>query len=847
VFSGCAPTAKATDPVTGTPNNTTAAAVIDPQFSPTAGTFSVDQSVAISTTTSGATIYYTTDGTVPTAASSTYSAPISVAGNTTTMTIKAMATASGMSDSTVVSAAYIINYAQVSTPQFSVAAGSYNTNQNVTITCATAGVSIYYTTNGSVPTTASSSYSAPIAVAGNGTSMTISAIAVKSGMIDSTVGSAAYTIDTVAPTNQNSVVTVSASVLGGGSLTIVAAGTGNTVWLAPAGTTVFVAGPTMTSASGTATSITVPSTPGTYVLYVVDAAGNISVASTAVITVGSGPGLSYTGSPFTLIQNVLITAITPTLTGNAPTNCTSSPLLPTGLSINTTSCQITGTPTVPQTSAAYTITATNAFGNATANINIIVNYYFGGTLSGLTGTLILQNNGANDLTLTNNGAYQFVNGLANGSAYKVTVISQPTNQGCTIANSVNTVSGLDVTNVNVTCATSGTEDTVNWNKTVTSTGNDSAKAIATDSMGNVYVAGNGTNLVNGTSGSDWWIKKYSSAGVEDIVNWNKSFSSAGTNADSANAIAIDSANNIYVVGMGYNLANGTSGQDWWMKKFSSAGVEDAVNWNKSFSSTGTNFDEAFGVAIDSATNVYVVGSRPGGAVVKKFNSNGIEDTLNWNKKLVRSGDVALGAFFGLVIDAADNVYVVGSTFNAVSDYNWWITKFNSNGVEDTVNWNKAFDSSGNTMDEAYSIAIDSANNIYVVGYGFNLVNGASSYDWWIKKFSSVGVEDTVNWNKIFSSTGTNSDYAKSIKIDSSDNIYVVGNGNNFTGATFQDWWLKKFNANGVEDTVNWNKMIDFFGVSDNANSVTVGTGGDIYVAGDCNSADSNWCIKKFAP
>ncbi|MER6418223.1 RICIN domain-containing protein [Streptomyces sp. NPDC001137] len=56
-----------------------------------------------------------------------------------------------------------------------------------------------------------------------------------------------------------------------------------TLWLAPAGTTTFAAGPTMTSASGTATSIRVPQTAGDYRLYVVDAQGNASPASKALV------------------------------------------------------------------------------------------------------------------------------------------------------------------------------------------------------------------------------------------------------------------------------------------------------------------------------------------------------------------------------------------------------------------------------------------------------------------------------------------------------------------------------------------------------------------------------------
>lgn len=82
--------------------------------------------------------------------------------------------------------------AQVATPMFSPVAGTYTEAQNVTITCATAEATIYYTTNGDEPTTSSTEYTAAIPV---NESMTIKAIAVKAGMANSAVASAAYTIN----------------------------------------------------------------------------------------------------------------------------------------------------------------------------------------------------------------------------------------------------------------------------------------------------------------------------------------------------------------------------------------------------------------------------------------------------------------------------------------------------------------------------------------------------------------------------------------------------------------------------------------------------------------------------
>lgn len=81
--------------------------------------------------------------------------------------------------------------AQVKTPTFSVSEGSYIENQSVTISCATDGATIYYTTDGNDPTTSSSTYSSAISIS---STTTVKAMAVKSGLTDSEIASATYTI-----------------------------------------------------------------------------------------------------------------------------------------------------------------------------------------------------------------------------------------------------------------------------------------------------------------------------------------------------------------------------------------------------------------------------------------------------------------------------------------------------------------------------------------------------------------------------------------------------------------------------------------------------------------------------
>jgi hypothetical protein len=199
----------------------TPAAVDTPTFSLTAGTYISAQTVTISDATAGATIYYTTDGTTPTTSSTVYSGSITVSS---TETIEAMATASGYTQSAVANATYTIA-PQAATPTFSLAAGTYTAAQTVTIGDATTGVTIYYTTDGTTPTSQSTLYSGAISVSAN---ETIQAIAVAAGYTNSAVASAAFIINLPPPsfTVSGTAITVTPGATTGNTSTITVSSTG---------------------------------------------------------------------------------------------------------------------------------------------------------------------------------------------------------------------------------------------------------------------------------------------------------------------------------------------------------------------------------------------------------------------------------------------------------------------------------------------------------------------------------------------------------------------------------------------------------------------------------------------
>jgi uncharacterized protein YjdB len=156
-----------------------------PVISPTSGVYAGPQTVTITESTPGTSIYYTTDGSTPTTSSLVYSGPFPV---TKTTTIRAIAAGGGYSSSA--ESVAILTMAAAA-PVISPTSGVYTGPQTVTITAGTPGTSIYYTTDGSTPTTASQVYSGPFTVT---TTTTIRAIAAGGGYSSSAETFAVITV-----------------------------------------------------------------------------------------------------------------------------------------------------------------------------------------------------------------------------------------------------------------------------------------------------------------------------------------------------------------------------------------------------------------------------------------------------------------------------------------------------------------------------------------------------------------------------------------------------------------------------------------------------------------------------
>lgn len=135
--------------------------VATPKLSLEPGSYLGNQILTIQSSTSGARIYYTLDGSEPTEASTEYTSSIELRTSTI---VKARGFKTDYLASEIAVGDYQIFQQKVDTPMFNPPPGDYVGEQMFTITCSTPGAAIYYTTNESQPDDSSYPYNNPLSV-----------------------------------------------------------------------------------------------------------------------------------------------------------------------------------------------------------------------------------------------------------------------------------------------------------------------------------------------------------------------------------------------------------------------------------------------------------------------------------------------------------------------------------------------------------------------------------------------------------------------------------------------------------------------------------------------------------
>ncbi|MTK64219.1 MAG: hypothetical protein F8N15_06820 [Methanobacterium sp.] len=253
------------------------------------GLYNKTQSITLTMSEDG-TIYYTLNGTIPTTNSTKYTGPITIS-NTTTLKFLAVDLAGNLS--TIYSNTYTIDI-KAPTASANVKSGIYNSTKTVTLTTNKAGT-IYYTLNGSTPTTSSNKFTGPITIK---STSTLKYFAIDLAGNKSPVYTATYTIDKTAPK--------AAANVNSGTYN-----TNKTVKLSmnKAGTIYYTLnGKTPTTSSTKYTGpISIKST-STLKFFAVDLAGNKSPVYTKIYTIDKTAPKPVKTTPAQNTQNVSLTA-----------------------------------------------------------------------------------------------------------------------------------------------------------------------------------------------------------------------------------------------------------------------------------------------------------------------------------------------------------------------------------------------------------------------------------------------------------------------------------------------------------------------------------------------------------
>ncbi len=287
-------------------------------------------------------------------------------------------------------------------------------------------------------------------------------------------------------------------------------------------------------------------------------------------------------------------------------------------------------------------------------------------------------------------------------------------------------------------------------------GDDEARSIAVDGLGNVYVTGYSKGSA---PGPDYATIKYNSTGSQ---LWVQRYNGPVNGYANAYSIAIDGLGNVYVTGRSYG---GGVGYDYATIKYNSTG---AVQWVQRYNGTANDNDEAYSITVDGSSNVYVTGTSISigsgyDYVTIKYNSSG---TQQWFQRYSgTSSSSGSDAAFSIAVNDSGNVYVTGESIGFGTLYDYATVKYNSSGV---LQWHQRYNGPGNGYDNAYSIAVDSSGNLYVTGKSLGI---STDFDYATIKYNSSG--DSV-WLRRYNGPGSGEDYANSIAIDGLGNVYVTG-------------------------------------------------------------------------
>jgi uncharacterized delta-60 repeat protein len=337
----------------------------------------------------------------------------------------------------------------------------------------------------------------------------------------------------------------------------------------------------------------------------------------------------------------------------------------------------------------------------------------------------------------------------------------------------------------------------------------------------LYILGDARNAAN-TSSDIILMKRNAATGA---LIWSAAFNSSGNSADHSYSMAIDNAENIYVVGMS-DFQNVSF--EMLVVKFNASGGQQ---WAHTIG--GPGFDRATDVAVDNSGNIYVCGRDEASnyvshMVTMKYQPDGTQQMYEIVQNGVDSSDGAVK----IAVDAQGNIYTAGYVTSSNQQLNGALVKYNQAGAQQ---WVRYYNGASNGDDYINDMKLDAAGNIYMTGTSFNT---PTQNDYITLKYNSAG---TKLWEARYIGNylnGNNSAY--SLGLDAAGNVYVTGASFETTAGT--DIVTVKYSSTGSLQWAMKNNGSVNTGFNEAGYSVAVDNINNVFVAGK-NDADDGIIIK----
>jgi uncharacterized delta-60 repeat protein len=465
-------------------------------------------------------------------------------------------------------------------------------------------------------------------------------------------------------------------------------------------------------------------------------------------------------------------------------------------------------------------------------------YTIGGTVDGVAGPgLVLTDRGV-DLPVAADGPFTLPESVSDGASYDVEVRTQPADQLCTVDRGRGTVSGANVADIAVHCATppvpSGLDPTFgDFGRVSTDVGGDAhGEGVVIQADGGIVTAG--WHTTSTSTGSDFVLTRHTATGQLDTTYGTGGIETTdlGGNDDEAYDAALLPDGGVVAVGR-TNAAGGTN-TDFGVVRYLPGGTPDP-----GFDADGIvktdiagRGDQANAVAVQPDGKIVVAGSAlrtpiDNDFAVVRYNADGTRDTSFGTDGIAMTDLGTLADAGRAVAIQPDGKIVVAGT----ADEDVALARYTADGHIDTT-----FGHGGTTVtdfgseDVATGVALTPGGDIAISGYTLGpLVNR----DFLLARYGNTGTLETTfgDHGAVKTDVLGRDDYAEGLVVDSSGRFVLVGRA---TSPTILDMALVRYLPDGTLDpSFDGDGIItaDFHGRGEFGQDVALDASGRIVAAG----------------